>query len=148
MDEMQKLNMDTVQLEEKIHNLDELNRALLNHFETIKSLMDSIKGEWESNTATQVFDNFDKALEIMQRIGLQRSNDFKFLQNSYDNYQSMEQSIDSLVEEKVAIAEKNFFSDSDKQAKVDYSSGLNQDLVTVKKDENTVVGSNPPTSSN
>ena len=148
MDEMQKLNMDTVQLEEKIHNLDALNSELLKHFETIKSLMDSIKGEWESNTATQVFDNFDKALKIMQRIGLQRSNDFKFLQTSYDNYQSMEQSIDSLVEEKVAIAEKNFFSDSDKQAKVDYSSGLNQDLVTVKKDENTVVGTNPPTSSN
>ena len=131
MDEQKMLNMDAEQLADKISKLDSLNSELFKYFDEIKEKMDKLQGEWISNTANQVFNNFSKEQKNYQRIKTQHKKDFDFLVNARENYLKMEASVDALIEDKVAIDDKNFFTDADKQATVDYTSGLNGEVVQV-----------------
>ncbi len=131
MDEQKHLDMDADQLADKISKLDALNSELFKYFDEIKTKMDKLQGEWISNTGNQVFSNFAKEQKNFQRIKAQHVKDFDFLVNARDNYIEMEKSVAALEEEHIAIADKNFFTDADKKAAVDYSSGLNNEVVQV-----------------
>ncbi len=131
MDEQKILNMDADQLADKISKLDSLNSELFKYFDEIKAKMDKLQGEWISNTANQVFNNFAKEKKNYQRIKTQHTKDFNFLVNARDNYIKMEKSVDELIEDKVAISDDHFFTEADKKATVDYTSGLNNEVVQV-----------------
>ena len=137
MDDMKKLSMDTDELYSKIQKLEGLNSSLFQKFDEIKNLMNSVKGEWISQTSEVVLSNFEKEIKNYQKVKAQRNNDLAFLKNAYENYLKMEQSINSLVDDKVATSDKNFFTDADKKETVDYTSKLNNDLVTVNNPNDT-----------
>jgi len=137
MDNMRKLNMDTEELYSKIEKLDGINSTLFKKFDEIKALMDTIKGEWISQTSEVVLSNFEKEIKNFQRVKAQRSKDFNFLKNTYENYVKMEKSIDSLIDDKVATSDANFFTAADKKATVDYTSKLNNEVIKVNNPNTT-----------
>ena len=131
MDEMKNLYMDK-KIEDKIKQLDSYYSELFKHFEQIKSLMDSLQGEWESQTSAVVFENFQHANQQFQKIKATCSNVYKFLNNAYEDYVEYEKSNGATVDEYIATSDKNFFTEQDKKATVDYTSKLDNTVVTVK----------------
>ena len=135
---MQSLDIKANELEEKIQQLDALNSELFKVFEEAKGQMESLQGEWESQTSEVVFQNFQKIIKQFQVIKAGRMTDYNFLVKTHDNYVSMENSIDGLIDEYVATSDANFFTDADKKGTVDYTSGLDGSVVTVNN-PNTVL---------
>ena len=140
---MQSLDIKADELYEKIQNLDALNSELFRTFDEAKAQMESLQGEWESQTSEVVFDNFSKMIKLFQKIKAGRTTDFNFLKKTHENYVSMENSIDGLIDEYVATSDANFFSDADKKATVDYTSGLSGAVVTVNNPNNMPTPTNP-----
>lgn len=106
---MQALDIKAEELKEKIDQLEGINAKLNALLEKIKTDMDSLEGEWISDTSAVVFDNFTKAKQEFDKLKSSRQTDFKFLNNTYENYNKMEKSIDDLVDAKIATNDSNFW---------------------------------------
>lgn len=109
---MQALDIKAEELKEKIDQLEGINSKLNALLEKVKTDMDSLEGEWISDTSAIVFDNFTKAKKEFDKLKSSRQTDFKFLNNTYENYNKMEKSIDDLVDAKIATSDANFWGGS------------------------------------
>ena len=98
---MQNLDMDSKALEEKINTLQGLNSTIASVFTEVKNVIQSLQGEWESLTSEAVFQNFQEAYKVFDSINAERQNDLNFLTTTKENYESMEKSIDSLVDSNI-----------------------------------------------
>lgn len=101
MNDMQNLGMDSKALEEKINTLQGLNSTIASVFTEVKNTIQSLQGEWESLTSEAVFQNFQEVYKVFDSINAERQNDLKFLTTTKEHYESMEQSIDSLVDSNI-----------------------------------------------
>ncbi len=98
MDEMRKLDVDSKALDEKIKELKALNSQMYGIFNEVKTKVNELQGEWISKTSSEVFTTFEKFNKIIDRMKAERNNDVQFTEKTNENYQSMEKSIDSLVD--------------------------------------------------
>ena len=101
MNDMQNLGMDSKALEEKINALKGLNSSIVSVFNEVKSIIEGLEGEWESKTSETVFQNFKEVYKVFDSINAERQSDLKFLITTKEHYESMEQSIDSLVDSNI-----------------------------------------------
>lgn len=97
------MDWDYEALAANIKEMKAINSRIAKIFNEVKTEIQSLQGEWIALTASQVFQNFEKAYKIFSKINAERQNDVNFAETSNENYKSMEESINSLVDTNVDI---------------------------------------------
>lgn len=96
--DLQSLGMNSEALASALQKLNAINGQIAELINQIKADGESLQGEWETETSGVFFENLSQAITHFKMMLTERHNDFKFLTTTKENYESMEQSIDSLVD--------------------------------------------------
>ncbi len=92
------MDWDHEGLDDCIKQMKSINSSIAKIFSEVKQEIQGLQGEWIANTSEVVFQNFEKAYKIFDKMKAERQNDVQFAQNANDNYKSMEESINSIVD--------------------------------------------------